>query len=150
MKLKNFLKKYYQFNLYNRDCWVQKQAGKIINGSKILDVGAGSAPYRVLFNHCDYKTQDFAQLKENQLRGLKGYYRIDFISEIVNIPVANESYDVVLCTEVLEHVPNPILAIKEISRILKKGGILLLSSPIRIRNIPRTLPFLWWIYTVLV
>lgn len=130
MELKNFLKKYYQFNLYNRDRWVQKQAISIKNGSKVLDVGAGSAPYRELFNHCDYKTQDFTQLKENQLRGLKGYYRIDFTSDIVNIPVESESFDVILCTEVLEHVPQPILAIKEMSRILKKGGFLLLSAPL--------------------
>lgn len=130
MKLFNFLKKYYAFNQYNRDIWMQEKAKEIAKDSIVLDIGAGSAPYRNLFNHCDYKTQDFAQLKENQLRGLKGYNRIDYISDIVNIPIAEGSIDTILCTEVLEHVPFPILAIQEFSRLLKNDGILLLSAPL--------------------
>ncbi len=35
-----------------------------------------------------------------------------------------------ICTEVLEHVPQPIEALKEIARILKTGGILYLSAPL--------------------
>jgi SAM-dependent methyltransferase len=130
MKESNLLRKFYAFNQYNRDGWVQGQALKIAKGIKVLDVGAGSAPYRNLFNHCEYKTHDFAQLNDNQLRGLKGYDKIDFVSDISNIPVDDESFDVILCTEVLEHIPYPIIAVKEFSRILKRGGVLLLSAPL--------------------
>lgn len=51
------------------------------------------------------------------------------MSDIISIPVENDSFDAVLCTEVLEHVKNPYLVIKEFSRILKKGGTLILTAP---------------------
>lgn len=45
----------------------------------------------------------------------------------------DSSFDSVVCTEVLEHVDNPFLAVKEISRVLKKGGVLYASSPLDFR-----------------
>jgi SAM-dependent methyltransferase len=130
MKLPKIIFKYYAFNLYNRDKWVKDQSICVPQGSNILDVGSGSAPYRGLFTHCNYKTHDFAQLNDEQLRGYKGYNKIDYVSDICNIPVESQSFDVVLCTEVIEHVPDPISAIKEISRILKQGGTLFLTAPL--------------------
>ncbi len=95
----------------------------------MLDVGAGGAPYRSLFSHCDYKTQDFGQLGPEQL--VQGRYAlIDYVSEITKIPVGDGSFDAILCTEVLEHVPYPIEALKEMGRILSPGGRLLLSVPL--------------------
>jgi 2-polyprenyl-3-methyl-5-hydroxy-6-metoxy-1,4-benzoquinol methylase len=41
--------------------------------------------------------------------------QIDIISDITSIPVLNYSFDIVLCTEVLEHVPNPVAAIEEMA-----------------------------------
>ena len=40
------------------------------------------------------------------------------------MPVEDEYFDSVLCVEVLEHVPDPIKAIKEINRVTKKEAIL--------------------------
>lgn len=45
------------------------------------------------------------------------------------IPEEDESYDVILCTEVLEHIPNPIKALFEFARLLKVRGILILTAP---------------------
>ncbi|MBK9212935.1 MAG: class I SAM-dependent methyltransferase [Saprospiraceae bacterium] len=122
--------KYFHFNEHLRDCWVQAQALKVPNGSKVLDVGAGSCPYRNYFSHCQYKTHDFAELKEEQLRFYKGYGNLDFVSDISSIPVEDNTFDYVLCTEVLEHVPEPILAIKEFARILKPGGKAIITAPL--------------------
>lgn len=130
MKLPKFILKYYAFNVYNRDHWVKLNANYILCESKVLDVGAGSAPYRDFFSHCNYKTHDFIQLNDNQLRGYNGYSKIDIVSDIENIPVNDNTFDCIICTEVLEHVPEPILAIREMSRILKPGGILLMSAPL--------------------
>ena len=118
------------FNQYERDRWVTAEAAKIPGGSRVLDVGAGSCPYRRLFSHCDYKTHDFQQLQPNQLLGKSGYGQIDYVGDIAMIPVPSESFDVLLCTEVLEHVPEPIRAVKEFARILNPSGKLLLTAPL--------------------
>jgi len=56
--------------------------------------------------------------------------------------VASASFDIVVCTEVLEHTLNPFLAINEIHRLLKWGGILLVSTPFDFR-IHGPLPDCW-------
>ena len=99
------------------------------HGARVLDVGAGSAPYRRLFAHCDYRTQDFAELRDDQLR-FGGYAPIDFVCDAAAVPVADGSFDVVLCTEVLEHVPEPIAVVREFGRILAPGGRLILTAPL--------------------
>jgi ubiquinone/menaquinone biosynthesis C-methylase UbiE len=120
---------FFAFNLRNRDRWVAAQAATAPRGARVLDIGAGSAPYRPLFAHCDYRTQDFAALHADQLRD-GGYGQIDIVCDAKNIPVADESFDVVLCTEVLEHHPEPIALIFEFARILSKDGVLLLTAPL--------------------
>lgn len=122
----HFLPWIFNFNQHTRDRWVRKKAKEIPQGSKVLDAGAGRGCYRALFSHCEYKTQDFAK----ELDTIGKYTTLDYTCDIVEIPVADEFFDVVLCTEVLEHVPEPIKAIKEFSRILRSGGRLLLSAPL--------------------
>jgi SAM-dependent methyltransferase len=120
----------YSFNQYERDKWVASQAASIVSGSRVLDVGAGSCPYRSLFAHCDYKTHDFGRLQPGQLLGRKEYGEIDYVSDILSIPVPDASFDAILCTEVLEHVPRPDKALREFARILRPGAKLILTAPL--------------------
>lgn len=124
--MSSWFQRTFRFNASERHDWVATQARAMPAGSKVLDVGAGVAPYRHLFAHCEYKTHDFGKTPETIGR----YTTLDYESDITSIPVANESFDVVVCTEVLEHVPDPALAVKEISRILRPGGRLLLTAPL--------------------
>ena len=55
---------------------------------------------------------------------------MDIVSDITQIPEPDQSYDAVMCVEVLEHIPNPEKAIQEFSRLLKKNGILILTVPV--------------------
>lgn len=119
----------FSFNSVNRDAWVRKQADAIPRGASVLDVGAGSCPYREFFSHCIYKTQDFAQLEPDQLRH-GNYGKIDYVCDANHIPIPDDSFDVVLCTEMLEHVPEPVAVIAEFARILKPGGRLILTAPL--------------------
>src|SRR6266536_2810951 len=129
-KLPQVFFKFYRFNQYERDVWIARQAALVPTGSTVLDVGAGSCPYRELFSHCVYKTQDFVKLERSQLRGSAGYGEIDYVCNAISIPVEDNSFDAVLCTEVIEHVPEPIKVINEIARILKPGGRVILTAPL--------------------
>lgn len=121
-------------NFDNRLNWIKRQLKKIPKGKRILDAGAGEQQYKKYCKHLVYTSQDFCQYDVHDERvGLhtKGWdtSKIDIVSDIINIPVKNEVYDAVLCTEVLEHIPNPIAAIGEFSRILKPRGKLILTAP---------------------
>lgn len=114
------------FNQRERDRWVAAEAAAVAPGSRVLDVGAGTGRYRGLFSHCDYRTHDFAREP-----GTIGHYTpLDYESDITAIAVPDGSFDVILCTEVLEHVPEPALAVAEMARILRPGGKLLLTAPL--------------------
>ena len=117
-----------------RDDFVKNAISKLQNGATILDCGAGEQKYKKNCNNLKYKSQDFCQYDGNAIAGLdrNGSWdtsKIDIVSDIVNIPVGDHSFDAILCTEVLEHIKRPDLAIKEFSRILKKDGTLILTAP---------------------
>jgi SAM-dependent methyltransferase len=122
----NILKAIFHFNDYNRDEFVASVAEKIAPGTRVLDAGAGPCRYKPLFQHCQYESQDFAQYQGKEHR----YGPLDYVGDIAAIPVSDGYFDCVLCTEVLEHIPQPELAIKEFSRILKGGGTLILTAPL--------------------
>ncbi len=125
----------FRFGDTERDRWVARQARSLPAGSRVLDVGAGPCRYRPLFAHCDYKTQDFMQHEGSTVgpladKGQWGYGQIDYFSDVMQIPVTDGFFDAVLCTEVLEHVPEPIRVVRELSRILRGGGRLFLTAPL--------------------
>ncbi|MDO8638410.1 MAG: methyltransferase domain-containing protein [Candidatus Daviesbacteria bacterium] len=115
-----------------RERWTIDRLKKLPPGS-IIDVGAGEMPYKHFCGHLKYTSQDFGKYGGNTKTGiLSGKYNsknVDIISDITKIPVKNNSFDYVLCTEVFEHIPDPLTALKELSRINKKGGKLILTAP---------------------
>ncbi len=116
-----------------RNKWVAKKASEIPVGASILDAGAGECQYRELFSHANYKAQDFSQYSGTSVGPQKEdwkYGQIDYVCDITNIPVPGESFEFVLCTEVLEHVPDPVATVQELARLVKPGGKLLLSAPL--------------------
>jgi ubiquinone/menaquinone biosynthesis C-methylase UbiE len=137
-KIKNFIFKNLDFteNIFayirtRRNKWVKYQAQSIMPGSLVLDMGAGSCPYKQYFDHCHYISHDFKQLESSQIQDQEGYGQIDVVCDILEIPFPDQHFDVILCTEVIEHVPEPIKVIKEMSRLLKNGGILLITAPLQ-------------------
>ncbi|MDP8257063.1 MAG: class I SAM-dependent methyltransferase [Candidatus Alcyoniella australis] len=103
-----------------------------------LDVGAGLSPYRVLIerNGADYTSLDLPD----------GPGAPDISADLQHMPeAADESYDLALCANVLEHVPDPSAALAELHRVLKPGGDLLLSAPhlSRLHEVPHD----YWRFT---
>ncbi|MDO8589668.1 MAG: methyltransferase domain-containing protein [bacterium] len=92
---------------------------KYISG-KTLDYGAGSAKYRNLIapQTSEYITFDM----------VPGEY-IDVVGDALKPPFPDNSFDTVISTQMLEHVEKPWVVASEIRRILKPGGICILTAP---------------------
>ncbi len=121
-------------NEATRKNWLKKTLGDIPSGLRLLDAGAGELANKKYCTHLDYVSQDFCQYDgtgdtKGLQRGSWDTRKIDIVGDITNIPEDKESFDVILCTEVLEHLPNPIKALEEFQRLLKKDGILILTAP---------------------
>lgn len=122
-------------NKSNRDHWIHKKLSKLKNGSRLLDAGAGELQYKKFCKHLKYISQDFCEYDgRGDSKGLQtgkwNISKIDIVSDITNIPEPDNSYDAILCSEVFQHIPDPEKAIREFSRLLKKGGLLILTTPV--------------------
>lgn len=100
---------------------LSKYANRI--SGKVLDIGCGNKPYEVLFDVSEYIGLEI-DTAENRVNKSADYYYDGKL-----IPFQDESYDGILCNQVLEHVFMPTNFIKEVSRVLKVDGKLLLSVP---------------------
>ena len=87
-----------------------------------LDAGSGHAPFKQpLTLQCESVTCVDIEDRAGE---------IDFVADLQAMPhVADGSYDFVLCSQVLEHVPRPWDAAGELSRVLRPGGVLVLTVP---------------------
>lgn len=90
---------------------------------RLLDVGCGRKPYREMFSANEYIG---LEIDSSENRANK---QADFFYDGNLFPFANHDFDGVLCNQVLEHVFTPDLFLGEIRRVLKPGGLLLLTVP---------------------
>lgn len=133
-RIRNYITDVGTQNDLARETWVKTSLGCIPAGSRLLDAGAGQQRYRQYCTHLQYVSQDFCQYNGNENDSAlhsKDWdtSTIDIVSDIIAIPEPGSSFDAVLCTEVLEHVPDPVAAIREFNRLLRPGGILILTVP---------------------
>lgn len=119
-----------------RQSWLSKTLSNLPPGGRILDAGAGELKNRRYCDHLDYVSQDFCQYQgagshPDEGLQIQGWdtSRVDLVSDITNIPAPDASFDAILCSEVLEHIPEPTHALDEFTRLIKPGGILILTAP---------------------
>ena len=116
-----------------RVLWIEETLKKIPAGLTILDAGAGESQFKKFCSHLKYIAQDFGEYHGAGEVGLQtGTWdntKLDIVSDIMSIPLPDHSVDAIMCTEVLEHIPDPLRAIKEFARLIKSGGYLLITAP---------------------
>lgn len=120
-------------NALTRDTWVAEALTALPAGARLLDAGAGECQYKKHCDHLRYVAQDVAVYDGKGDAGLQtgswDFSQIDIVSDILDIPEPDASFDAVLCTEVLEHLPDPIRALDEMARLLRPGGMFIITAP---------------------
>lgn len=97
---------------------------ELVNYAKgeLLDVGCGQSPFYPLFLQ---KTNSYVKTDVLTSSG-----KPDIYSSITALPFKDESFDTILCTQVLEHVFEPFCAFNEMRRILRCGGVIIIGTPL--------------------
>jgi SAM-dependent methyltransferase len=121
-----------------RHNWVLEKLSSLAKQNsrqKILDVGAGLSPYK---SHAidlgfQYYSQDFSAYTptgaEQGLHDKNWHYpKHTFVCDILEIP-KTQKYDLILCTEVFEHIPDPIRSFAYLCRLLKNNGTIVITVP---------------------
>jgi SAM-dependent methyltransferase len=98
--------------------WATQGGGNRLEGKRILHFAPEKALRRVLDRNPGYETADLTQ---------KG---VEHKTDIMRLPMQDGTYDVVIANHVLEHVDDDRRAIRELFRVLKSGGLALLTVPI--------------------
>jgi len=111
-------------------------------GAKILDIGCGSGRHTCEAFRIEGVTAVGADVNFDDMVEARG--KLNFhekvgehgggvwalsAADVNNLPFKNDSFDLVICSEVLEHIPDHETAVFEIMRVLKPGSNLVVSVP---------------------
>lgn len=102
----------------------------LIKGKEILDVGCGVGKLGKKFK--DFGNEVFGvDISANAIRKsrklLDGAFVVDLLSD--KLPFSNHKFDLVICSEVIEHLTDSINLLKEVRRVMKRNGVLILTTP---------------------
>lgn len=96
----------------------------------VIEVGCGDAQKNgrlVKSIGAQYRGFDISPTAVDIARG-SGFHA-ELVAGAEKLPLASESVDAVMCTEVLEHLVDPAAAVREAQRVLKRGGVYLCTVP---------------------
>lgn len=111
-------------NYLHRRREVTKELEGLDETGVILDIGSGISP--------------MAEIKDNVILGdmslpsmklMKGKGANCAVLDITHLGIKSNSIDIIICSEVLEHIADDIAALREMNRVLKKGGSLIITVP---------------------
>ena len=113
----------YSLRRYYIDTFLCEQFSRLPAGSTILDVGGHKTSRRGNFTPWDYGLNvTYVNITDE-----KG---TDLITDAAQLPFQKDTFDAVLCSELIEHVYDPHVVLAEIFRVLKPGGIAFLTMPL--------------------
>ena len=122
--------------------WLEREladfAASLPADALVLDAGAGDQRYRRFFGHCRYESTDFEQVD-------KAYAPSTYVCDLAAIPVEDDRFDAVVFTQVMEHLPDPVRAVRELARVARPGARLFYSGPMHYEEHEK--PFDFYRYT---
>ena len=130
-----------EYDSYRNRVYLKKSIKKIekilikfnlLNKERILDLGVGTGSLlNYLIKNYNYKTIYGIDISEEMIKISRKKIQngILKVSSAEEIPFDENFFDLLICIDVLEHVKDPIKVIQEITRVLKNGGIAILSTP---------------------
>jgi SAM-dependent methyltransferase len=94
----------------------------------ILEVGSGLSPMVTDTDRVTYSELSFAALRTLKLSRGRGCF---VVADALHLPFKREAFSLVVCSEVLEHLPDDRTALAEMAGVLRPGGSLILTVPHR-------------------
>jgi len=117
---------------------------KYASGTNLLDVGCAHGFFLFSASEAGYTTKG-VEISQDAAAYARKEFGLDVEAKpFEELRFAENHFDVVTLWQVLEHVPYPLMMLKEVHRILKPGGLLVVSTP-NIEGIPaKILRKRWW------
>jgi len=103
---------------------VEALADVLPEGARVLDAGAGEGQYAQHFQRHRYTGVDLGVGDTAW-----NYGRLDAVADLTALPFRDATFHAVLNIVTLEHLREPLAALREVARVLKPGGVLLLIAP---------------------
>jgi 2-polyprenyl-3-methyl-5-hydroxy-6-metoxy-1,4-benzoquinol methylase len=103
-----------------------------LDGKSFLDAGSGGGHFseRASKRGAKVISLDVGTNLLNQVRQRSSSGKV--AASVLALPFRNAVFDVVLCTEVIEHTPHPLSAVRELSHLVRPGGLLIITTPSRL------------------
>lgn len=117
----------YSLRRQDVDEFLTRQLTTLPQRSRLLDLGGVKHSRRAR----SQPTKERLQVTAANIASNKG---IDVLADALHLPFATASYPAILCSEVLEHVSDPLAALQHIYRVLQPGGVVLLTIPFMFRQ----------------
>ncbi len=122
-----------------RMAWVEREiqnSATHLKNHSVLDVGAGLSPFKPMLENYGFKysSHDFNSYTPNRVEstGLQNsswlYPKHDFNCDILEI-ASTKKFNLILCTEVFEHVPDPVAAFGKLVELCDVDGYIILTFP---------------------
>jgi SAM-dependent methyltransferase len=106
------------------------------SSSRVLDIGTSTGANLRLLRDLDFHAVEGLDFSEEAIRYCqeKGLGRVR-LGDVCDMPFADGSFDLLLATDIIEHVDDDLAALREITRVLRPGGKVLITVP--------AFPMLW-------